>query len=321
MKRITAILFCVVLIFTMSACGAGTQQSDGKISVVTTIFPVYDWVRNVARNVDDVDVSMLVDSGVDLHSFQPTVNDILKISTCDVFVYVGGESDKWVDSALKEATNKNLVAINLLDELGDNKREEELKEGMQSEEEEGEEEEETEYDEHIWLSLKNAKILCDAICEGLCKADKANSETYRANLKSYAEELDGLDKAYFEAVTSGSQSTLIFGDRFPFRYLTEDYNIDYYAAFIGCSAESEASFKTIKFLADKMDEYALTSIIKIEGSNGNIAKTVIENTKSKNAVILTLNSMQSITAKDVSNGVTYTDICKSNLEVLREALK
>ena len=321
MKRITAILVCVILVFTMSACGAKTAQKEKKINVVTTIFPLYDWARNISIGVDEAEVSMLVDSGVDLHSFQPTVQDIVKISSCDVFVYVGGESDKWVDDALKETTNKNLVAINLLDKLGDKKQEEELKEGMQGEEDEEEEEEEAEYDEHIWLSLKNAEILCNAICDGLCSADKNNENAYKANRDEYLKKLDELDKEYEAAVKAGNKKTLLFGDRFPFRYMIEDYGLDYFAAFIGCSAESEASFKTIKFLADKVDELSLDSIIKIEGSDGKLAKTINENTKSKNAKILTLNSMQSITANNVKDGVTYIEICKSNLDVLKEAIK
>lgn len=322
MKRITAIIVCAALLFVMSACGADTENGKGKINVVTTIFPVYDWVRNVAIGVDEPKISLLLDSGVDLHSFEPTVEDIVKISNCDVFVYVGGESDKWVSDALKENKNKNLVAINLLDAIGDNKREEELKEGMEGEEAgDSEEDEETEYDEHIWLSVKNAEILSNAICDGLCKADTKNRNAYKANRDEYVKKLKELDREYEQAVASGSKKTLVFGDRFPFRYLTEDYNIDYYAAFIGCSAESEASFKTVVFLANKIDELGLKSIMKIESSDGALAKTICENTRLKNAKILTLNSMQSVTGKDVSAGMTYIDICKENLKVLEEALK
>lgn len=328
MKRIIAVIFCLILVFTMSACGADNSNS-GKINVVTTIFPVYDWVRNIAAGVDEVEVTMLIDSGVDLHSFQPTTKDILKITGSDMFVFIGGESDKWVDDALNESTNKDLIALNLLDELGDKKYEEELKEGMQGEEEEAEEApaadvpepEEAEYDEHIWLSLKNAKILCGAICEGLCKADKDNENAYKANLEVYVEKLDKLDKEYEAAVNAGSKKTLLFGDRFPFRYLTEDYNLDYYAAFIGCSAESEASFETIMFLSGKVDELGLNSIIKIEGSDGKLANTIKENTKSKSAKILTLDSMQSITSAKVDDGITYLGIFESNLAVLKQALK
>lgn len=324
MKRITAVLFCVILLFTASACGEPVGDA-GKISIVTTIFPVYDWIRNIAAGVDEVEIKMLIDSGVDLHSFQPTTKDILEISTCDMFVYVGGESDEWVDDALGESTNKELSAINLIDTLGESKLEEELKEGMQGEEEEeneGEdEEEETEYDEHIWLSLKNAKILCRAVCDALCKADPENSAAYKSNTDEYIGKLDELDKEYEEAVNAGSKKTLLFGDRFPFRYMTEDYGIDYYAAFLGCSAESEASFKTIVFLANKADELNLDYIIKIDGSDGKLANTVKQNVKRKDVGILVLNSMQSVTSNQVDDGITYLKICEDNLEVLRKALK
>lgn len=319
MKRVLAAFISVLLVLSVCACGGQITENKNKIRVVTTIFPIYDWVRNVAIGVDEVEISLLMDSGVDLHSFQPTVEDIVKISNCDIFVYVGGESDKWVDDALKEGTNKEMITINLFDVLGDGKCEEELKEGMQGEDEE--DKEEVEYDEHIWLSLKNAKVLCGTICDGLCRADSKNSKAYKLNKDVYIDKLDALDKEYEQAVVQSSKNTLVFGDRFPFRYMTEDYNIDYYAAFIGCSAESEASFKTIIFLANKVDELELNSIIKIESSDGLLAKTIKDNTATKDAQILTLDSMQSVTAKDMSGGVTYINICKENLEVLREALK
>lgn len=317
MKRIMAIILCVVLIFSVSACRTDIKKNENKIRVVTTIFPIYDWVRNIAAGIDEVEISMLAQNGGDLHSFQPTVEDIVMISNCDIFIYVGGESDKWVDVALKESNNKKRVAINLLDKLGDSKLKEELKEGMQGKEEG----EETEDDEHIWLSLKNAEVLSNAICDGFLSVDAKNRNAYKANRDEYVKKLDEIDKEYFEIVSSGSQSTLVFGDRFPFRYMIEDYNIDYYAAFIGCSAESEASFKTVMFLANKIDDLGLKTIIKIESSDGALAEAIRDNTKLKNAEILTLNSMQSITAKDVLSGITYLGICRDNLKVLRKALK
>ena len=320
MKKIIALMFCIVLIFTASACG--NSQGKSKISIVTTIFPVYDWVRNVVGENENVDITMLLDSGVDLHSFQPTAEDIIKISSCDMFVYVGGESDGWVDDVLKENSNEKLVAINLLDLLGNNIKEEEIKEGMEAEEEEEEDgEEEIEYDEHVWLSLKNAALCCSEICDKLCEIDGSGAEKYKENEKAYVSKIQALDNGYAAAVGNAEKKTLVFGDRFPFRYLTDDYGIDYFAAFVGCSAESEASFKTVVFLANKVDELGLDSIIKIEGSDGKLASTIKENTKSKSAQILTLNSMQSVTAKQVDNGATYLKICEDNLEVLKAALK
>lgn len=323
-----------MVILCISACGQknsstkednNTVQNRGaKIKVVTTIFPEYDWVKEIAGDeISNMDLTMLLDNGVDLHSYQPTASDIMKISDCDLFIYVGGESDAWVDDALKEAVNKNMKVINLLDVLGNTVKEEEVKEGMEAEEEEesGEEEEEPEYDEHVWLSLKNAKILTKAIAEDLCEIDEEHKDIYMRNEKAYEEKLDTLDKEYQGTVDAASQKTLLFGDRFPFRYLVDDYGLDYYAAFVGCSAETEASFETVKFLSEKVDELGLKNVITIEKSDQKIAKTIVENTKDKNQNILTLDSMQSTLSDDVKNGTTYLSVMEKNLEVLKEALQ
>lgn len=303
---------------------------EKHLNIVTTIFPEYDWVREIlGDNAENADLTMLLDNGVDLHSYQPTAQDILKISTCDLFIYVGGESDGWVSDALQEAANKDMKVIDLLDVLDDAVKEEEIVEGMEAGEEHGdgedeeheEEEEGPEYDEHVWLSLRNAKVLCEAITNALTEIDPDHAADYRSNLTSYSEKLDALDAAFQSAVDSASRKTLLFGDRFPFRYLVDDYGLSYYAAFAGCSAETEASFRTITFLADKVDEFNLTSVLTIESSDQKIAQTIIQNTKEKNQNILTLNSMQSVTSNDVAAGTGYLSIMESNLDVLIEALQ
>ena len=242
-----------------------------------------------------------------------------------MFIYVGGESDEWVDDALKEATNKDMVVINLLDLLGDKAKEEELIEGMQGEEEEegeeGEEGEGPEYDEHIWLSLQNAADFCNYISSKLCEIDPNNKDVYKANTDAYVAKLNALDGQYRQAVAAAKTKTLLFGDRFPFRYLTDDYGLNYYAAFVGCSAESEASFETILFLANKVDELGLKAILQIESSDGKIARTIKDTTKTKDQTILTMNSMQSTTSADVKQGASYLLIMEKNLEVLKDALK
>lgn len=331
-KIITLMLVAVLAVCALSGCGtskSGEDTKDKKIKIVTTIFPEYDWVMQILGDkADKADVTMLLDKGVDLHSYQPSTADIAKISEADVFIYVGGESDEWVEDVLKEAKNKKLKVINLMDVMGDKAKEEEVKEGMQEEEEEhaeeakdGKEEEEVEYDEHVWLSLKNAKIFTKKIADVLSEVDKDNAKTYQANYESYAKKLDDLDKKYAEAVASAKNKTLVFGDRFPFRYLVNDYGLDYYAAFVGCSAESEASFETVTFLAKKIDELGLGNVLTIEGKNHKIAKTVVDNTKNKDQKVLTMDSMQSTTSKDVKDGATYLGIMEKNLEVLKEALK
>ena len=325
MKKVISIIICAVMVlgvFTACSGNKNANTDSGKLKIITTIFPEYDWVRNIAG--DKADITMLLDNGVDLHSYQPTADDIIKISTCDVFVYVGGESDSWVKDTLKETVNKDMVVLNLLDLLGENAKEEDEKECMQEEEHEHEEESEKEgpeYDEHVWLSLRNAAVLCQKISDALCKKDAANSEFYKSNTTAYIEKLNSLDSQYKDAVNAAKQKTVLFGDRFPFRYLTDDYGLDYYAAFVGCSAETEASFETIMFLAHKVDELGLTSIMQIETSDGSIAETIRKNTKTNDQNILTVDSLQSVTAKDVESGTTYLSVMEKNLEVLKDALK
>ena len=328
-KMFTWIAAILCSAFMLTACagqGSGAAHSavSDKLSIVTTIFPEYDWVMQILGDkAADADVTMLLDNGVDLHSYQPVAEDILKIANCDVFIYVGGESDGWVDDALKEAVNPDMVVINLLEVLGDSVKEEEVVEGMQAEEEEEEEEgeeEEVEYDEHVWLSLKNASVLCDAIAEGIAKADAENASVYQANNDAYKAQLSALDEQYREAVADAAFDTVLFGDRFPFRYLTDDYNLNYYAAFVGCSAETEASFETVVFLSNKVDELGLHSIMTIENSDQKIAQTIRDNTADKDQQIFSLDSMQATTSEDVKNGATYLSVMTANLEVLKQAL-
>lgn len=321
MKKILALLLALwIPAAVLSGCAPQDDSAaSNKLNIVTTIFPTYDWVREIlGAETDRAEITMLLDSGVDLHSYQPTVDDIVKISDCDLFLYVGGESDGWVDDALKNAPNKDRKVIRLLDVLGDSAKAEETVEGMQ--EEEHDHEEEAEYDEHIWLSLKNAQVLVAAISEALQETDPARKDTYAANAAAYAEKLSALDGEYRAAVDSGKYKTLLFGDRFPFRYLADDYGLDYYAAFPGCSAETEASFETVSFLAGKMDALGLPCVLTIEGTQHKIAETIVQNTAQKNQQILTMDSMQAVTANDAASGVSYLSIMEKNLSVLKKAL-
>ena len=328
MKKFISIAICaVIIICSLASCGKSAVTPEGgaeKLKIVTTIFPVYDWVKNILGDkASSADITVLLDSGVDLHSYQPTADDIVRISTCDVFIYVGGESDEWVEDALAGAGNPDIIGVNLIDELGAGAKAEEIKEGMEAEEEEaGEtEEEEEEKDEHIWLSLKNASVLCNAICDKICQADPGNADAYKANAASYVERINALDKEYEAAVQSAKVKTVVFGDRFPFRYLVDDYGIDYYAAFVGCSAESEASFKTVVFLAGKLDELGLKYVLQIESADGKLAQSVIDASQDKGREILTLDSMQSTIASDIENGADYLTIMESNLGVLKTAIE
>lgn len=322
MRRIlTVLITMMVSLACLYGCGTNkTAGSDPGLRIVVTIFPEYDWVMNVlGENPSGADVTLLLDKGTDLHSFQPGAEEIMKIAECDLFIYVGGESDEWAEDALKESRNPDLTVLNLMDILGENAKEEEEAEGMEAEAEEADEEE-TEYDEHVWLSLKNAETFVQEIADAISAKDPENGAVYQANAKEYTAKLAALDEEYSQMVKDAKYSTLVFGDRFPFRYLTDDYDLSYYAAFKGCSAETEASFETILFLAKKLDELKLPCIMTIDSSNQKIAKTVIENSASKDQTILTLNSMQGVTAEGVKQGETYLGIMEDNLAVLKEAL-
>ena len=310
-----------------SSVAESNSEETKKLSIVTTIFPAYDWVKQVVGDNKNVEISFLIDKGVDLHSYQASAADIAKITDSDLFVYVGGDSDDWAEDIIKE--NPNLNYINMVDSIGEAALAEELVEGMQDEEEhdneseeyaneEGEHEEgEEEIDEHVWLSIKNAETIVSAIEAKLAEIDPDNKAEYEKNANDYLAKLDELDKEYKDTLSSIQNKTIIVGDRFPFRYLVNEYGIKYYAAFKGCDAGSEASFETVKFLANKMDELNMSDIFIIDGSKGDLAKTIVENTKDKNAKVLVLDSMQSTKSSDNAN---YLDIMKKNLEVLKEVL-
>ena len=335
-----------------------TDDTNKKLSVVCTIFPEYDWIRElVGDKKDNYEITYLLDKGVDLHSYQPTAEDIAKIANCDLFVYVGGESDGWVKDALKESKNDKMQVVNLLETLGTNVKEEEVVEGMQEEdehdhdhgkkedadhdhedadhehehkedadhdhdhEEDGHHHDEVEYDEHVWLSLRNATSLVNELAVRLQTIDPENKDYYASTAASYTAKLGDLDSRYLAAVKKAKNKTVLFGDRFPFRYLVDDYGLKYYAAFVGCSAETEASFETVAFLAKKADELKLNNVLVIENSDQKIAKKIVETTKAKDQKIVEMNSMQSVTADQITDGATYLGIMEANLKALEAALK
>ena len=514
MKKVFALFLVLALTVSLLAgCGktAAEEDTSDGLSVVTTIFPEYDWVREIMGDeAQDAEITMLLDNGVDLHSYQPTADDIMKIADCDLFIYVGGESDGWVEDALKQSTNPDMQVIDLLEVLGDRVKAEETVEGMQETEhdhdhgdEDGDHEEhdhskevstfeddevqdrtlsdwagdwqsaypyaldgtlddafaemaesgdktaeeykeyyqtgyrtdiadvkiegdhieytytdgkkvgsdyryvghyiqhwstgtkaamyrfeavdktsgapvyiefndhmiepaaaehfhlrmsnesfdaivdpedswptffpadmsgeeicehlaghdhEEEQDEHVWLSLKNAETLVGAISDTLQQIDPDHKDVYAANTAAYVEKLSALDGKYQSVVDGAARKTLLFGDRFPFRYLVDDYGLSYYAAFAGCSAESEASFETVTFLAEKVDELDLPCVLTIEGRQHDIAEAIVSNTKQKDEKILTMDSMQATTSEDVKAGTTYLSVMEQDLAVLKEAL-
>ena len=345
-RKILAAALCGAM--ALGAAGCGDSNSSGAASltgdpskkqIVCTAFPAFDWVRELTRDKSDrFEITYLLDKGVDMHSFQPTAEDILKISTCDLFVYVGGESDEWARDALANATNKNIRSVALLDAIGSAAKTEEVKEGMQGEDEHDHEHEESgehheeesgehehdeapEYDEHVWLSVKNAKTICQKLTDELSAMDAEYASVYKTGLDNYSSKLDTLDSTFKSIADSAKNKTLIFGDRFPFRYFTEDYGFDYYAAFVGCSAETEASFETIAFLAGKLDELKADTVYIIENSDGKLAQAIIDSSKDKIAKTAVLDSIQSVTKERIDNGETYLSIMEKNCSVLREHVK
>ena len=315
-----------LVLFTIFFVGCNdTEKVDTakgkKLSVVTTIYPEYAWVKEIlGARVDSLDLVLLVKNGMDLHSFNPSAKDIATIANADVVVYVGGESDQWVAKALAATPKAGRVALNLMELLGDRVKTEEVVEGM--EHEHAEEAEEVENDEHVWLSLKNAEILVRQLAEAIAKLDTAHATEYHMNAALYIAKVSALDAQYRVTVESAERKVILVGDRFPFRYLVDDYGLKYYAAFVGCSAESEASFETVAFLANKMDSLSLPAILTIDGGDGKIAQAVLTaSKKSKDAPVLTLNSMQSVTEEQINSGVDYLSMMQDNLEVLKKVLK
>lgn len=317
---------CAALLAGMAVCAAfgkrggetEVRAEDGEVSIVCTTFPSYDWAQEIiGEERGGFHLEFLLDNGTDSHNFQPAAEDIAKISACDIFVYVGGESDKWAQDALREGINPDMQVLSMMEILKDSIKEEEP---VMGEGEAHEEEHEHGYDEHVWLSLRNAQSVVEAMTEAIKKADPSREKIYEANKEAYREKLEKLDGEYQAAVDAFAGKTILVGDRFPFRYLTEDYGLSYYAAFEGCSAETEASFETVTFLAKKLDEEKLPAILVLENSDRRIAETIRQNTKEQNQEILTLNSLQSVTQEQVDEGITYLGVMEDNLEILGGSL-
>lgn len=311
MKKILSIILIAAALLCLCACGSTPEEAPKcNLRIVCTAFPQYDFVKNILGT--DEGLTLLTDDGGDLHSFEPTAQDIITIGSADLFIYIGGVSDEWVDGVISAANNPDLKTVALMDLV--EAYDEEYAAGM---EHEHSDEEHTEKDEHIWLSLGNASAITQQICDIISEIDTENADRYRANAGKFIADLITLDLQYRLAVDEAKRNVLLFADRFPFRYIVEDYGLEYYAAFAGCSSESEASFETMAFLIDKTNELSLPVVLTIDGSDGSIAKTVCDSTGAKTAV---LDSCQSVSMADIKNGTTYIGIMRNNLEVIREAL-
>ena len=306
-----------------SGTGTPADGTADSISIVTTIFPVYDWTRAIAGEaVPSDNIVFLTSQGVDMHSYLPSTKDMAVILGADLVIYIGGESDSWLTEALAANPDPDRTELALLDVIGSRAVEEEIKEGMEQEHghDHAEDGDGPETDEHIWLSLRNAQLCCEAIADALEGLLPDRQEVIASELAAYEEQLRTLDQAYTDVLSDTERATLLFGDRFPFRYLTEDYGLDYYAAFSGCYADAEAGFSTVTFLAAKLDELSLPCVLVIDGSDRKLAQTIIDNSADQTRKILAMDSMQSVTEERVRAGLTYLGAMEDNLDVLGEAL-
>lgn len=310
MKRFMCVAFCMCMLLLVLISTGAVAAEEKKLSVVTTIFPPYDFVRQIAG--DTVDLAMLLPLGSESHSFEPSPQDIIKIQNCDLFIYVGGEMDVWVDRILGSMELENTVILPLMDMV--RAVEEELVPGMQAEEEE---EEEPALDEHIWTSPRNAADIVSGITRELSALDPARADAYAENAAAYLLELDVLDAEIARAVQEGARSTVLFGDRFPFRYLADAYNLTYYAAFPGCAGEAECSAATLKFLIDTVRQENIPVVFHLEFSTEKIADAIVEATGAKK---LLMHSCHTISKGDFEAGETYLSLMGRNVLALKEAL-
>ena len=314
MRKLLCILLLAAMLTGLSACGGGEdgKAEDGKLDIVTTLFPAYDFAREIGG--ERASVTLLVPPGTEAHSFEPTAKDMVRIQSCDLFFCNGGESEAWVEELLADSPVRTLVMLDCVDAL-----EEEVKEGMQEicEEEPENGDEGPEYDEHVWTSPINAKRICEALCEQLCALDPAGEELYRANLTRYSALLDALDAEFRQIVENGRRKTVVFADRFPVRYFVEEYGLNYFAAFPGCADDTEPSARTVAFLIDRVREEQIPAVFTIEFSNEKMADVICEDTGCRK---LRFHSCHNVSAAELESGVTYLELMRANAEALKEAL-
>ena len=311
-KIINIVIILGMCLMLLSGCKSNKSNS---LVIVTTNFVGYDFARAVVGD-EDVEIKMLLKPGTDAHQYEPTPKDIKSINDADIFIYVGGESEEWVSDILEDLDSEDTKVIKMMDIV--NLKEEEIKEGMEEEaEEEEEEEEEAEYDEHVWTSPKNAILIVKEIEDKLISIDEDNEEVYKENAENYIGKLNKIDEEIREVVSNSKRKVLIFGDKFPLRYFVDEYGLDYYAAFPGCSSDTEASAKTISFLINKVKKEKVPAVLKIELSSGKIADTIASET---GVTVKTFNAVHNVSVDDFKAGITYVDYMNKNIEVLREVL-
>lgn len=318
-KFISSIFWVMLMAITLVGCTQKdvkeTAKIDNKLNIVATIFPQYDFTRAIVG--DKANLSMLVSPGSSVHSFEPSPADIIKVKNADVFIYIGGESDAWIDNILKSIDISKKKIIRLMDYV--NTVEEQTVEGMEHEKESESEghdkKEEHEYDEHIWTSPKNAIKLIGAISDCLCEKDKTNAEFYRQNAQNYIDGIKKVDKDIASIIKNAPNKIIVVADKFPFRYFVDEYGLKYSAAFGGCSDQADASAATIAYMVDTVKKNKIPYVYYVELSNQNVAKSICEQTDSK---MLLLHSCHNVSREDFDSGVTYLSLMKQNAENLRK---
>lgn len=317
-RRLFALLLALTLAASLCGCADRQRAEDGRLQVVCSVFPYYDFARQIGG--DDVDVTLLVAAGKETHSFEPTPLDVITLSQADVVLYNGGESEAWVDDILSAAGENIAVTLPLMPQVS--ALAEEWAEGMEGAHDEHDHEthdsDDIEYDEHVWTSPVLAKALCRAICDALCQADPAHQEGYQARLTDYLAQLDQLDAAFREAVEAGHRRLLVFGDRFPLLYFCKEYGLDYRAAFHGCASDTEPSLATLKYLIDKVEDEKIPVVYTIELSSRKVADAIAETTGAK---VLTFHSCQTVSRAEFDGGATYLSLMERNVKALREGLQ
>ena len=308
MKKFIITVLTVLFVIEFSSCKVRKMDTSDKVNIVCSIFPEYDWVRNILGDDDDATtLTLLEKNGVDLHSYIPSSTDLSTVADCNLLVYTGGKSHTWITDILNNSSNTNQTVINLMEVLKDQLK----KDGPDA----------TDYDEHLWLSVKNAKIACSYFTETLCQLLPASADRYKSRLADYMKKLDAMDLSLQGVVQASQNKTLIICDRFPFRYLAEDYGIQYCAPFSNCAGQREPGAEAIDLLSETLVKLNSSAVIVLENSDKKIAKTVIGNAKKPNCDILTMDSMQSVTLRQAFAGVTYISQMQKNLESLQKALK
>lgn len=313
-----SVLIVIATAFSMSSCSSDevdAKKDSGKISVVSTIFPYYDFTRSIAG--DNADLKLLLSPGSEPHSYDPSPSDIVAIENCDIFIYNGGESDEWVESVLDSIENKNMKVMRMMDYVDLLHEQSVDHDEREHEEEHGEHDHGEEYDEHIWTSIKNAEKLTNEIYEELSECDSANKEEYTKNKDIYINKLQALDSEISDIVNSSKRNTVVFGDRFPFLYFVTDYSLEYECAFPGCSSETEPSISTVTHMIDFTREHNVPVVFYLEFSNGKVANLISEDT---GAQTMRFSSCHNVTKDEFADGATYISLMEQNANALKEAL-